>query len=711
MTDALTAAGEYAELKWRTFPLTQNAKTPAVNDWPNIATTNPNNHNIWFNGPNGIGIATGQGLLVVDIDTNNGKTGHESLADLEETYEPLPTTREAITASGGRHLYYTYPAELNLRNTASKLGKDIDTRADGGYVVAPPTALNGNTYEWELSSPIQPAPAPQWLLKLLTEINAPACRPRQEHTPHTGPARPGDLFAAKHTWAELLTADGATFAGTRTRQGQPYELWVRPGKTIAQGTSATLYYGGTDCLKVFTSGWPGLEDGGLYTLFGYYTATRYNGNFAEATRTLSALGYTITEDDWTTGTTPTSAEQLPDAEESADHGWMPVNLASVLEDGYTPPVPTILTRTDGHALFYRERINALYGESGSGKSWVALTAAAQQLVTGANVVYFDLEDHPGSVTARLMALGVTKTQITVGLDYVNPNGSWNELAAQHWEQHIAHNNTALVVIDSTGEAMASDGTKPNDDDDVARWFRRFARRLARAGAAVLLLDHIPKSTDANNRFAIGSQRKLAAIDGAAYRVEVGVAPARGTEGHIKLITTKDRAGNYQHGARVAEIEIADIPTGTTVTIRPPGDGLPTVIMARICDYLEQFPDENSAHKIETNVAGKAAGVRFALSKLIDLKYVERTVRTGGGGGFEHRLVRKFEESDLWTTPKTTTSSPLVPPSSPEKGRTSQNNLVPLVPPLITGGTRGRGWDDEDTPQTPTTSSPAEWDLY
>ena len=28
MTDTLTAAGEYAELQWRTFPLTQNPKTP-----------------------------------------------------------------------------------------------------------------------------------------------------------------------------------------------------------------------------------------------------------------------------------------------------------------------------------------------------------------------------------------------------------------------------------------------------------------------------------------------------------------------------------------------------------------------------------------------------------------------------------------------------------------------------------------------------------
>lgn len=90
-----------------------------------------------------LGIATGtaSNLCVIDID---GDEGEAALAQ----YGPIPETVEARTGKG-RHLYFSLPNGARLGNTAGKLGRKIDSRGDGGYVVAPPSVHpNGHVYAW-----------------------------------------------------------------------------------------------------------------------------------------------------------------------------------------------------------------------------------------------------------------------------------------------------------------------------------------------------------------------------------------------------------------------------------------------------------------------------------------------------------------------------------------------------------------------------------
>ena len=397
-----------------------------------------------------------------------------------------------------------------------------------------------------------------------------------------------------------------------------------------------------------------------------------------------------------------------DDEPSEDlHGWEPTDISDVLAADYTPPRPTILKRADGSALLYAGRMNAIYGESGSGKSWVAMVGCAQELNAGRSVIYIDLEDHVGSVIARMMSLGADKTALIERFTYISPLGAWKRNVSEFLVGRCLERDVSLVVIDSTGEAMALDGAKPNDDDDTARWFRRVPRTLARTGAAVLLLDHMPKSTDAPQGFAIGSQRKRAAIDGASYRVDVGVAPARGIEGHLRLITAKDRGGTYQHGHKAADIDIIDTPTGTTVTIKPPGNGLPTVLMTRISQYLDATPGA-SARNVEDNVSGRGQHVRNALNLLVDHGYVSRTPRTGKHGGFEHHNIKPFEELDGYVTPDETTPESQPRPPRPNRVPETGTHLPDLTasprPPIHTNrGTGTRLESPPDTPKTPTAS--------
>lgn len=103
-------------------------------------------------------IATGRpsGLVVVDIDAHSG--GETTYAELRRNHD-LPRTALAATGSG-RHLYFARPDDEPIPNSVGALGEGVDIRADGGYIVAPPSRhANGRTYRWVGSRPVERLPA------------------------------------------------------------------------------------------------------------------------------------------------------------------------------------------------------------------------------------------------------------------------------------------------------------------------------------------------------------------------------------------------------------------------------------------------------------------------------------------------------------------------------------------------------------------------
>ncbi|MCO8272836.1 bifunctional DNA primase/polymerase [Actinoplanes sp. TRM 88003] len=136
----------------------------------------------WAGTPYNIGIACGPaGLVVIDLDVRkpaavppdgHDRYGHgwEVFADLcAANGRPVPDdTFTVATGNGGRHLYFTHPDGPPLRNTQGDrggLGWLIDTRAHGGYVVAPGSTVSGRAYQVLLDRPAAPLPA--WLTALL----------------------------------------------------------------------------------------------------------------------------------------------------------------------------------------------------------------------------------------------------------------------------------------------------------------------------------------------------------------------------------------------------------------------------------------------------------------------------------------------------------------------------------------------------------------
>lgn len=144
---------EYAKMGWQVFPLLPRTKKPATPHGFQDASNDVIRVAEWWNkNPNyNIGIATGKasGFLVVDldIDEEKGKNGAETLREWERENGKLPDTWQSITGRGGYH--FLYKCNEPFSNKAN-FHEGIDIRADGGYIVAPPSLHpNGNRYEWE----------------------------------------------------------------------------------------------------------------------------------------------------------------------------------------------------------------------------------------------------------------------------------------------------------------------------------------------------------------------------------------------------------------------------------------------------------------------------------------------------------------------------------------------------------------------------------
>lgn len=172
-----------------------------------------------------IGISTGPaGLLVVDLDLKGDVNGFVSWCDLLDARDAAPVfTYTVTTPSGGLHFYYSLEPGWMIGNSASKLGPGIDVRAQGGYVVAPPSETAAGLYEVDDGFASEVAPAPLWLLDALKAPPA----PRVPTIAATGDSTPYGLAALDRELGTLAVA------GEGTRNDQLVRAAFRLGRLVA----------------------------------------------------------------------------------------------------------------------------------------------------------------------------------------------------------------------------------------------------------------------------------------------------------------------------------------------------------------------------------------------------------------------------------------------------------------------------------------------
>lgn len=164
----LEAALGYLRRGWAVVPAGERAKRPIV-PWQQFQHERPTEAQVieWFERwpAANIAVVTGaiSGIVVVDVDVRHG--GSSALAALEKQHGALPSTVEATTGGGGRHIYFAHPGR-EVRNRAG-LAPGIDLRGDGGCIVVPPSVHpSGKRYRWKAGhAPGQVALAdvPVWL--------------------------------------------------------------------------------------------------------------------------------------------------------------------------------------------------------------------------------------------------------------------------------------------------------------------------------------------------------------------------------------------------------------------------------------------------------------------------------------------------------------------------------------------------------------------
>ena len=155
-------AMQWAGRGWRPIPINPDDKRPILKEWPSRASSDAAAVNTYWIDDAGIGLAmgvdprTGQRTIVVDVDckdwTANGYDTLQAAGVDPDTIDTLQT----LTPSGGRHLFFVTDKPVR---TMSAVAPGIDTRGDGGQVVAPGSIVGNGEYKLHRARPIARLPA------------------------------------------------------------------------------------------------------------------------------------------------------------------------------------------------------------------------------------------------------------------------------------------------------------------------------------------------------------------------------------------------------------------------------------------------------------------------------------------------------------------------------------------------------------------------
>ena len=160
-------AVSYANRGWSILPVKPEEKRPIMINWLQYTKTRADAKMVenWFSKLSGVGIGvvTGRvsGLVVLDIE-------NYCPTPIDELLRKYPTQLVSRSGSGGYHLFFSYPVNVPRISNRVRIFEGADLRADGGFIVLPPTKHpNGNEYAWIEQGP--PGAFPMGLLDLKSE--------------------------------------------------------------------------------------------------------------------------------------------------------------------------------------------------------------------------------------------------------------------------------------------------------------------------------------------------------------------------------------------------------------------------------------------------------------------------------------------------------------------------------------------------------------
>lgn len=240
---------------------------------------------------------------------------------------------------------------------------------------------------------------------------------------------------------------------------------------------------------------------------------------------------------------------------TADDKPLYVDICALLDGTLPePPEPQLGRRADGIRLFYAGQVNWLFGDPESGKSWLCLACVVEGLNAGRKVLIIDL-DHNGApaTVRRLLDLGAKPEALR------NPDCfRYCEPEDRAELRHVIDDSTtwrpAVAIVDSVGELLPMYGASSNSSDDFTNAHQYVLKPLARAGAAVIAVDHLAKNPDSRAVGPGGTAAKRRAIGGVSLRMRVKTPFTPGHGGSATLVINKDRHGGLRKHCPVGDRE-------------------------------------------------------------------------------------------------------------------------------------------------------------
>lgn len=294
-------AKEYLKAQLSVIP-TKEDKLPALPTWKPYQSQRIKEDEVegLFTGANvkGLAIICGAisgGLEVIDVDTKHDTTGSlwDELRALIEDNLPELYSRLVIaqTKSGGYHIYYRCSSIAGNLKLSTKKNKEvlIETRGEGGYVVAPPTT--GYKYiQGELGNIPTITPEEREILfsisKSFNELEEikPKVNTTTSTTYNSTGLSPFEDYNQRGDIVGLLESKGWRVVNQR---GERINL-LRPGSTDSK-TSGN-YHTGLKVLRVFSSSTEFNPDKG-YSPSQVFSLLECNGDNKLTYRRLLELGY------------------------------------------------------------------------------------------------------------------------------------------------------------------------------------------------------------------------------------------------------------------------------------------------------------------------------------------------------------------------------------------------------------------------------------
>jgi hypothetical protein len=143
------------------------------------------------------------GYSVLDVDNKNG--GDKSLAQLLRDYEINFDHVISVNCSNGQHIY---ASNTHLKNTAGVIGKGLDIRSEGGFIVAPGSVhKSGTVYQWNEIGEIATMPD-EWIYTQTDENEISSGKKSSNRSNQAAGKKLKDIILPAHPTSDYVIKEG-----------------------------------------------------------------------------------------------------------------------------------------------------------------------------------------------------------------------------------------------------------------------------------------------------------------------------------------------------------------------------------------------------------------------------------------------------------------------------------------------------------------------